>query len=290
MPIIKHKEQCSPSALQTYEENASCIDSPLLDKISSIFNYKNIDHNQLRQIVPECRNKKSDVCLLKNQKIKSHSLMKSLEARFRPERPPRWEGNAWLSGKEITNIMMQYETAHPTFEYMGTVAIDFASFKSNNTCVAKGMCAFDVAKRHGKSTFGMVINKDVHTGPGTHWVAMFCCTDRDHKGKYGVMYFCSYGSAPPAHAKAFMDLLVSQMDKREDAWISTHPWETRRKAVMGYNTKRYQYQTTECGIFSCGFIIRCLENLDETYIQSLDHIGTDDDCIKLRSVLSSQDV
>lgn len=213
------------------------------------------------------------------EQIKKHADVafthRKIKAKFRTETPKKWlekgQERTWLTNRDIDHVMKQYNNTH--FVYMGAMPVDFATVLPNGSCVRQGMCKFDLKKLKNKS-FAFVFNLDVHSGSGTHWTALYGSADSSNV-KYGVFFFCSYGRQPPFQVKMFMDELVTWMEQM-------HPGIP---LSLGYNQKRYQRKNSECGMFSCAFLIRCLENDSETYKDALGTMGDDENMFQLRKLL-----
>jgi hypothetical protein len=62
--------------------------------------------------------------------------------------------------------------------------------------------------KRGKNKFGIVLNLDVHTGKGNHWVAIFI----DIKKKF-IFYFESTGSEIPIEVTNFNKRIIDQCAK-----------------------------------------------------------------------------
>lgn len=273
---IQYVSDCSPNSSTTFVKTGSCLRESDQAKIATALNTSYIDRATLKKHVPGCRGETSDSCLVDDQRLWSDEALRlSLQRHFRPKRPKAWDElgkeRSWLSNSDIDSIMEQY--SHIGFRYMGSMPSDFSNKTSEGICVKDGMCDFD-AGTLGTDSFGFIFNLDVHTGSGTHWTSMYGCVDPGNV-KYGVFFFCSYGKPPPIGVKALMDLICLELE-------TVHPGIQMCK---GYNTKRFQQKHSECGIFSCAFLIRCLENTTETYERALSRLGNDDEVFLLRSVL-----
>lgn len=172
---------------------------------------------------------------------------------LRPRMPREWlaKPNTWLSDLDINAAMHQYSRIIPKFEYLGTMPVDFSETTRTGACVK--LCSskpFRSVYRHGKLG-AMVVNLDVHTGKGTHWVAL--ALDCRKKDAPELMYYDSTGNRPPARW-----LKSSQARKSPYAHIlSAIPNKQLRRRVAksaAYNCKTHQRQNTECGVFAMMFV------------------------------------
>lgn len=166
---------------------------------------------------------------------------------LRPSMPEKWkeDPDMWLDSTNIENVMKQYEEAYPDFEFMGPFPIDFAApdpyMKSatEQKCLIREMCGLRVteAQKNGTTHIGIIYNLDPHFKDGSHWVANFIDLP-----KHRCYYFDSYGYEPPIQIAKFMRWLTTQDPKMK----------------LAYNARRFQFQGSECGMYSMYFIIRML--------------------------------
>lgn len=186
-----------------------------------------------------------------NKRQKSdQALAKALGKKniLRPKMPKEWLSNprTWLSDLDIDAAMKQYADEFPSFQYLGTMPVDFAEKTKRGACVK--VCSKapfrDVVL--GKKLGATIINLDVHTGKGTHWVALAL----DCRGATPrLMFYDSTGTKPPARwmkKTSPYALILAAFKKRE----------TRRKVAAGavYNKAKHQRRNTECGVFAMMFV------------------------------------
>lgn len=170
----------------------------------------------------------------------------SLQQKYlRPAMPSAWkeDPDQWLDSTNIEAVMKQYEEAFPEFEFMGPFPIDFAHpdpyKKGGKQCLIEEMCDLNLHNffNHGKKYIGIIYNLDPHYKGGSHWVANFV----DIPG-HKTYYFDSYGMEPPKPVQTFMKWLTTQDSKMK----------------LFYNSRRFQFKGSECGMYSLYFIIRML--------------------------------
>ena len=155
---------------------------------------------------------------------------------FRPNGPAK--STEWLSTTDINNIMKQYETVFPGFKFMGAVPLD---------CNDHSFCSlyqinFNEHENNGITKMGVVFNHDRYGESGSHWVALYINIEA------GEIYFCdSMGKEPIGNIK---HVIKSYMDYYKK--------KTGTNAIYRQNTKSYQKDQSECGVYSCNFIIRNL--------------------------------
>ena len=186
---------------------------------------------------------------------------------LRPRYPNEWhqKPNMWLDDMQIKTVLKQYEaataanghlglgsngtTANPWFHFMGVYPIDFSAPDPYNPgshkCLYPDVCALNLQREYEKGVrmIGFVFNLDPHFKSGSHWVAMYVDI-RDLAHPF-VGYFDSYGFQPPHLIRRLMRALRLQVPA------------TR----LAYNARRFQYSTTECGIYSIYFLISMVSGI-----------------------------
>lgn len=165
---------------------------------------------------------------------------------LRPKMPDAWKSDPdqWLDSLNIEAVMKQYEEVRPDFEFMGPFPIDFAapdpySHGAGKTCLIRELCDLNVNEffKEGKKYVGIIYNLDPHFKGGSHWIASFIDIPR-HK----CYYFDSYGLEPPKPIAKFMK------------WLTTQDSQMK----LYYNSRRFQFKGSECGVYSLYFILRML--------------------------------
>lgn len=194
----------------------------------------------------------SDACLLKQEFMKEivDEMRKHIEENaFMPNGPS--SDTEWLSTTDINEIMKKYEKKYKQFTFLGAVPLD---------CEKYSFCSlysvdFESIKSSGKTTIGVIYNLDKLGSPGSHWVSMFIDLDN------GEINFCDSQGDPP----------VGNINGLINKFIKWYESTTKKKAVYKYNTKHYQKDKSECGVYSCNFIIRRLsgESFDQIINKSL---------------------
>jgi len=173
----------------------------------------------------------------------------------RPKAPNSWIHNhtEWLSDYDITKVEHNYEKLFKGYKFLGCVSIDFDLRSETGKCIVDALCSIKLHDlyRKGYTQMGIVINTDVHTGPGEHWVALFCDISPELENPR-VTYFDSYARHPEKEIKTLMR-------RWRDEWlkvgIHSKPMET------DYNTTRHQFKDSECGMYCIYFHYCCLNNI-----------------------------
>lgn len=166
---------------------------------------------------------------------------------YRPIQPHSWNKNPnkWLTNHDMEKVLHQYEQKYSNFRLIGPTTIDF---DKNHTylggCVDDILSTFNyhsyVAENPDIDKLGIIINYDVHTGSGTHWVALFM----DLKEKL-IVFFDSqagYGKSVKPEIQKFINKVKQQ--------------EPSFNVVI--NKKTHQSTTTECGMYVLHFLITML--------------------------------
>lgn len=198
----------------------------------------------------------------------------------RPRMPKEWRSDPrmWLSDLDIDSAMRQYERLVPDFVYLGTMPVDFSEKTRSGACVR--VCSskpFRAVTKNNKLG-ATVINLDVHTGKGSHWVALALdCRARGEPPK--LMYYDSTGSRPPDR------WLRAESGKSPYAHIlAAIPKRSHRMYVAknaSYNRKCHQRQNTECGMFAMMFVDALISG--KTFSQHCSRSLTDKDAFENRS-------
>lgn len=192
---------------------------------------------------------------------------------LRPEQPVAWKSDPdmWLDSNNIRDVMVQYEQDRKDFEFLGPFPIDFAApdpyEKSKDKCLVNEICDLDMnaLKANGKTKVGIIYNLDPHYKGGSHWVANYI----DLK-KHCCYYFDSYGMEAPKQIQKFMQWLTLQDPKMK----------------LAYNARRFQFQGSECGMYSMYFIIRMM--MGEPFLQFCRRAPRDGVMLSLRGWIFSK--
>ena len=287
------KLNCNPtSKFRNTAADQTCYDDSQLKYIRSLWNVKHPDDKidpsassaaiwalLKKKYQNTCNNEKCWIDELKKGSANDGGNIKSLTNAFAPDAPEEWKKNpnAWLSDKDINDVMKQYEQAYKCFEFIGPSPIDFdtrvkdpnAKQSPDDDCVWEELCKFSVKKylKKGKTKIGVIFNTDPHDKSGEHWISLFINLK---KGK--IFFFDSVGSKAPKEIMVLVDRIVQQGLKQSPPihfeFDQNYPVE-------------HQYSSTECGVYSNYFIIHMLEDkLTAKYLKT--HILTDNYISKFR--------
>ena len=170
-----------------------------------------------------------------------NQLQQVLLARFRDnyQKPSGPLNGQWLSSIDILNVMKQYQQIFPNFRFIGPLPIDFSQLPRELSMV--NVCA-------RADVFGCVFNLDPHDQPGSHWVAMVVDVRLGLPGRPFIGYFDSLGVCPPPpEINRYLASLQKSLAKCYDIPVP-----------IKYNSRRHQYQNSECGVYCLYFIYQCL--------------------------------
>lgn len=154
--------------------------------------------------------------------------------------------------------------------------IDFYAFDFNMRDFKKARASLATTKasdlyKKGFRTFGCVINSDVYSGRGIHWMAIF----GDMRGdEWTVEFFNSSGNEPAAE---FADYLVSA------AADLTAAFPTHKTKIFKATGVEHQKTITECGVYALYYIWARLNNTPPDYFTH--NVVTDVLCFELRQHL-----
>lgn len=260
-------EQCHPRVGKERPGNG-CIPQEILNNVA-----QNLHVEPKRSAIEKKLNiePKKEYSFVKALPIEESEKNKLIKQYLRPKQPDEWQKDPdkWLNSLDIMNVMNQYEDAFPEFEFMGPFPIDFAApdpYKKDGKCLIQEMCEIKTitALANGTKYIGIIYNLDPHFKGGSHWVGMFI-----NLVKKETIYFDSYGMEPPKQIQKFMK------------WLTTQDSEMKLK----YIGRRFQYQNSECGMYSMYFIIMMLSGYDPTKFSRL--VPPDAFMLELRSWLFS---
>jgi hypothetical protein len=170
----------------------------------------------------------------------------------RPSAPASWAADAheWLSSLDIDRAEKEYARVFSNYYYVGAIPIDFDKRSSTGSCIVSSLCSLDIGAlyKKGFTQIGIVFNTDVSTGPGQHWVALFCDI-REGIEFPRITYFDSYAKKPE---KEIQRLMLRWKERWDATGVHSKPMETT------FNSVRHQYQDSECGMYCLYFHYCCL--------------------------------
>lgn len=275
---------CAPHTYKYAEKNSSCFTHSELRLIASEFNKKK--HPSIPKIKAKTKKElteklieaykhicdKHQFCWIR-QTLTEPEKIKRLESAFRPKKPESWDRdhNTWLNTYDILNVMQQYDKLYKDFSFLGVYPIDFAEKNSSGYCIGELMCDFDIHKNmleQKKKRFGIVFNTDKSTGPGQHWISLYCDLN-PKRNNYGIYYYDSVANPTPPQVVRFMKKIAEQVNDP--------------KFEVKHNKIQRQFSNYDCGVFSCVILTQCLKDIPFDHICKRMH--TDKEINRLRDVL-----
>jgi hypothetical protein len=272
---IQELQQVARDYNNNFVEKIAGIKQP--HKIALTNNKKSIMKDLKRELGQQCGN--SDYCWVQQDFISPETKVELLQKAFRPLKPIGWYKNrqTWLNTYDILKVMKQYEDKYKDFFFLGVFPIDFESKDEYGSCVAPGMCNFDLKRviDKGKHRFGMVLNLDKHDQSGSHWVALYC-NMLPRRKNFGVYYYDSVAFQPPKEVASFMKEIEKQV-------YQIFRQKVADRFALRYNRVQKQFSNYDCGVFAEVFLTQVLKDIPFDVI--CDKMKTDDDINKLRDVL-----
>jgi hypothetical protein len=227
------------------------FDSKEVERLRSVYNEEHpteppILGGEIKQVWGALRRRFQKKCKAGRAECIVSSLLKKTKA------PKEWKENPqeWLSNEDVEKLEKELEKVFASYECLGTFPIDFGSKSMTGECLVSTLCSTNITAlvKKGKTQIGIVFNTDVSTGPGEHWVAVFCDVREDLE--YPRMtYFDSYAHQPEKEIKKLMKKWKEQWDK---TGVHSKPMQ------LTYNTTRHQYENSECGMYCWYFHYCCL--------------------------------
>lgn len=185
----------------------------------------------------------SEWCWLEQSFVPAPYSKKMLNETFRPKKPTEWNRNPfeWLTTDDIRKVMKQYEKKYHSFLFIGPVPVDCPT---EITCALSGLDAKTLIERVGRTKLGVIFNLDPHNKPGSHWVAVYSDFLEGN-----IFYFDSVGLPPPLPIKRFLEKLKDSIEQYHKSL------KKNINVRILVNNTRFQYGSSECGVFSMYFII-----------------------------------
>jgi hypothetical protein len=158
-----------------------------------------------------------------------------------------------LSNFDIDDIMQQWAMTHPDFFAYNFNMRDWESHGDT-------LATIDVADlyREGYRTAACVINSDVYSGKGKHWMALFM--DTRNPEKWTVEFFNSSGNPPVVE---FCNWMIRAKHHLRDA--AREAGLNPTIDIVRASTICHQKSKSECGVYSLYYIFARLNGIPWTY-------------------------
>ena len=216
----------------------------------------------------------SESCILKHPSFQQfvgpysiRKIGKDLETNFK-EHGPR-DTTALLSNFNHEGVLRRWAEIFPKFYPYRFCMIDFyltgGSLARIDPCdILKGKVSINLGRhctvKRKCTTHACVINTDVSSGPGKHWVCVFTdCRPSDPTVAWTVEYFNSAGNPPPRSVVKWMEETCLQLEvyrsKRGGGTVKSIP----------VTSLRHQKSRTECGPYALFYIRSRLDGIPYTH-------------------------
>jgi hypothetical protein len=256
--LLKESNDCSISHIKNatnkdlIDDNV-CLDVNVIKNILEIIPKSKINKEINKEInlidsylkIRENNNCDDDICLIKiiENKIPEqlkNIINKNIDENFKPIGPAN--SKKWFNNDNIDHTFYHMELAYPEYIHIPYQMIDFNKFDNplNNLNVKELL-------DNGKKMTGCVLNTDVSTGIGLHWFCVFIDM-RDIKN-VTIEFFNSSGNLPRPSVHEWMIKMENQFSNLNIKC---------KRVIVSKN--RHQKSDTECGPYSCYFIIQRIQN------------------------------
>jgi hypothetical protein len=212
----------------------------------------------------------SESCVLAHPDFRRHARAHGalsavdgdLARRFKPP-GPRNEARALHNFNIDNTLRLWARSEYPQFYPCEFAMMDFDRTGAPLSVVSIVDCLLGRVRVDGvprvATTFACVVNTDVSSGGGKHWVVVFVdCRARSRAVPWTVEYFNSSGNAPPAAIRAWTERTRESLA------------EYRRSTTGGsvetvvVAQTRHQRSRTECGVYTLYYVRRRLEGAPYT--------------------------
>lgn len=239
MEIPKKYSDCA-----FYEEGEVCLSDKIIDALAELYQVHAKTRDSAFNEIKEKTKCDSESCVLSKSKVikqlGSRVIEKEKEEKLKPT-GPRDDIDQWFSNFDIEAIMNQWVKARPGFYAYPFAMIDFMQMghelKSRHPMILY---------QNGYRCYGCVVNTDVSTGGGKHWMAVFGDMRRDDV--WTVEYFNSSGIVhkPMLKYLAFASTMMRTIINMYDLGIDV-------KEIISCQL-RHQKGGSECGPYSLYYI------------------------------------
>lgn len=182
--------------------------------------------------------------------VPTQRIAAELAVRFKPEGPRNTR--QLLSNFDIDAVLGRWATTNPQFYNYEFCMIDFAATGGSLARVsAQAVLRGQASQRLGEAgivrrpctTFACVLNTDVSSGRGKHWVAIFGdCRGTPRR----LEYFNSTGNPPPKEVTRWMETTALSLEADGEGEVVTDI----------VTNVRHQTSQSECGLYAL-YYIRC---------------------------------
>jgi hypothetical protein len=229
------------------------------------------DVSQVKAVVLEKLNCTDDYCVFKNnlvQDILPEKIKEKEKLNFKPEGPR--DTTKWINSVNIHEVMLRWSVKFTNFKPLDISMIDFEDYDST----LRDFKVDDLYKNN-MGCAACILNTDVHTGQGLHWIALFVDIRND---TWSIEYFNSSGNPPHNNITKWQMKIKYEMLNL----ISKNNLDVSVEIVIASNI-RHQQTNTECGNYALYYAYSRLNDI--SYSRFAEEVIPDSDMIKFRKVL-----
>lgn len=234
-----------------------CVSDDIIDIFDKIFHTNDI--NEIKTMT-HC---KSEACILKSSKVRAaiprERINQELSTNFKVEGPR--DNTNLLNNVVIDNTLKLWVQEFPDFFPCHFAMMDFKQTQEEFETI-------DLCKvfESGKKIFACVLNTDVSSGPGKHWVSVV--VNARNLSNIQIMYYNSAGNPPPKPVVEWMERRRHELKK------------LGKPDVIPITRVRHQKSDTECGVYSLYFIRCCLDGVEPSFF--FDNVISDEAMMEFR--------
>lgn len=223
--------------------NNVCSPPDVVKEISKVLKTQNDDPEQIISEAKEKTKCDSESCVLKNLNFPKQVLNEY----FNVEGPH--DSTEWLSNYNIDKTLEKYVLKYNSdgkkvFHHITYHMMDF--YETNSE-----LANLDINHISQFDFVGCVLNTDVSTGPGQHWVVFFL----DNKNKT-IEYFDSAGAPATPEVQRLQVDLADKFNQKN----------MKYKKIQ-VTSLVHQKKNTECGVYSLFYIISRLSGIPYTFFE-----------------------
>jgi hypothetical protein len=309
--LLSEKSPCSTGN--------SCLDNDVVKVLRDITVSKSTDETTILSLLQQQTKCGDLTCALKNAAEKNNVIQDKLPIIFAKLKPRGPLNNTdLLSNFDIDAVLSRWAAEFRGFYNCEYSMIDF--YKVNNKFatlslprIMAGLESLNVGPhsqnvKRPSDCFACVLNTDVSSGPGKHWVAVFVDCRPSLGNPWSVEYFNSTGNAPCKNVIKWMeetrvalesyrklcctsgtasDAVHSGIpDSIDGSKIDPNTADLRKVIALPVSSVSHQKSQTECGLYSLYYIRKRLVGTPYTFFQ--DYKVPDSEMIKFRKYVFRQ--
>ena len=273
---IKKKNNCMKNAISSIEKKLK-EDGLLEEDIKS----ENIIDELKNKL--DCNGKKQGEKCVAEKLVDKNYITGDVSLYFKPEGPI---DNKLFSNVNIDNVLDHFEITFPNYYHIKFLMNDWwraprnheihklLNESSNDACKLHKKIDntndiemddditdrfVEIIKNTPKTCFGCVLNTDMYSGPGIHWVSLF--VDLRDKKNPTIEYFNSSGNAPLSNFKNLMEKLKEKFEKCLSESIK----------IIRVTKEEQQQSNNNCGSWAVFYQYNRLKGIPYTYFNGIDY-------------------